>query len=128
MENFINGFSGILILIAVKDLRACNSATERQIAKSKLSGSSLKHGESTDSNISILNFSRTRHVFSFSVTYIDDKTILEKKIYCTNITDNTSPIALLVTSYSTYGIADAVAFGALVSSCSFTFTYTTLQT
>ena len=40
-----------------------------QIAKSKLSGSSLKHGESADRKSSILNFSRTRHVFSFSVTY-----------------------------------------------------------
>ena len=49
--------------------RAYNSATERQIAKLKLSGSSLKHGESTDSNSSILNFSHTSHVFSFSVTY-----------------------------------------------------------
>ena len=56
--------------IAVKALRACNSATERQIAKSKPSGSSLKHGESADSKNSILNFSRTSHVFSFSVTYI----------------------------------------------------------
>ena len=68
VKHFINGFSSILILIAVKALRACNSATEHQIAKSKPSGSSLKHGESADSKNSILNFSRTSHVFSFSVT------------------------------------------------------------
>ena len=50
-------------------MRACNSATERQIAKSKLLGSSLKHGESADSKGSIFNFSHTRLVFSFAVTY-----------------------------------------------------------